>query len=29
VSIDTLRHSDSMRAQVKSEVDDILTKFGL
>jgi hypothetical protein len=28
VSIDTLRHSDSMRAQVKSEMDDILSKFG-
>lgn len=29
VNIDTLRNSDSLRATVKSEVDDIMKKFGI
>lgn len=29
VNIDTLRESDSLRATVKSEVDDIMKKFGI
>lgn len=29
VSIDTLRQSDTMRATVKTEVDDLMKKFGL
>jgi hypothetical protein len=29
VSVDVLRESDSMRAMVKSGVDDILAKFGV